>query len=91
MAYLIANTVIELSRKDFPTSPVVREKWPMAIVSKSESNEKESLHNNFSWTDIKKILNYFTFFFDKECYLNLSADVVEWQNTKIAICIGALA
>ncbi len=49
----------------------------MAIVSKSENNGKEHLHSNFFWTDVKEIFNYFTFFSVEECYLDLSADIVE--------------
>jgi hypothetical protein len=49
----------------------------MAVVGKSESDDKISLHSNFFWTDVKEVFNYFTFFPDEECYLNLSADIVE--------------
>ena len=48
----------------------------MAIVSKTESNDNEYLHTNFFWTGVKKIFNYFTFFSEEECYLNLSAEIV---------------
>jgi hypothetical protein len=53
------------------------EEMTMTIVSKSESNDKVSLHSSFFWTDIKEIFYYFTFFSLKECYLNLSIDIVE--------------
>ncbi len=60
MAHLMANTVIQLLQKDIPTSPIVGEKWPMIIVSKSESNDKESLHSNLFWSDVKEIWYNFT-------------------------------
>ncbi len=91
MAHLIAITFDRLSWKDILTSPVVWKKWTMTVDSKSESNDKESLHRIFFWTDVKEIFYYLIFFSVEECFLNLSADIVEWQNTKIAICIDALA
>jgi hypothetical protein len=45
---------------------MVGKKRHMAIVSKSESDDKESLHSNFFWADIKEIINYFTFFSEEE-------------------------
>jgi hypothetical protein len=51
----------------------------MANVGKSESDDKEPLHNNFFWTYVKEIFDYFTFFSGEECYLNLSANIVEWK------------
>ncbi len=78
MAHLIANTFIQLLLKDIPTSPLVGKKCPMAIVSKPESYSKESLQNDIFWTDTKELFNsYFTFFSVEDCYLNLSADIVE--------------
>ncbi len=53
MAHLKANTFIWLLWKDIPTSPVVGKKWPMTIASKSESNDKVSVHSNFFKTDAK--------------------------------------
>jgi hypothetical protein len=70
---------------------MVGKKWPMADVCKSKNDHKEPMHSNFIWTDIKEIFNYFTFFSEEECYLNLSADIVEWKNTKITTCVDALA
>ncbi len=32
----------------------------LTIVSKSESNDKEPLHSNFFWTQVKEIFHYFT-------------------------------
>ncbi len=63
MAHLIANTFIQLLWKDIPTSSVVGKKCLMAIVSKPESNDKESLHRNFFWTDIKEIFYFSTSIF----------------------------
>jgi hypothetical protein len=78
MAHLIANTFIQLLRKDIQTSPVVGKKQqPMAIASKSERNDKESLNSNFFCGDVKNIFYYFTFFSEEECYFDLSADIVE--------------
>ncbi len=57
----------------------------MTIVSKSESNDKVSLHSNFFWTDVKEIFYYFTYFSVEE-WAQLSE-----KSTKIAICIDALA
>ncbi len=69
MAHLIAITFIWLSRKDIVTLPMVEKKWPMANVSKSENNDKVSLHSSFFWTDadVKEIFYYFTFFSVEEC------------------------
>jgi hypothetical protein len=40
----------------------------MAIVSKSEKDDKEHLHSNFFWPDDKEIFSYSIFFSKEECY-----------------------
>ncbi len=61
MAHLIAITFIWLSWKDILTSPMLGEKLLMAIVSKSERNDRESLCSYFFWAEIKEIITSHNF------------------------------
>jgi hypothetical protein len=60
-----------------PASPAAGKKRPTEyIIDKDDVNETP-LDNYFSWTDAREMFECYAYLPDKECYLNLSADIVE--------------
>ncbi len=77
-ANVVADTFSQLSRKDTLASSAVGKKWPAEYIIDKDDVDETLLDNYFSWTDNREIFEHFKCLPDKECYLNLSADIVEW-------------